>query len=367
MRQRYLKMHVWLAVPLGLFILVMCFSGAVLLYEKELTHILRLNHYTVSPEGEPLGMQTLLHDVSATLPEGAVIAEVAMQGFKDEPWIVTLAGEKHDVIAVNQYTGEVLGRVGRHPFFTAMSRLHHCWSLGNGGGAGWSFGKVIVGVLAVASVLLLISALVASYIRNFGHHNLPDKVDERCGLHKRLYSFVVSNGPFAAIYLLFLILTGLVLLFHPDSTRAHIDTKDDDARQVQSLSGIDAAADDRRLMPVNHEAWQRALDEVYAKLESKPRGVTISDGTVNVAYRSGSTRYATDIYHFDKATGEVQDVQLYDNQPFSYRFHALVEALHTGKWLKLLRTVTFLGVIYSIVVSLAGYCLLIRTLQRRRK
>ena len=69
MKKLFRKIHLWLSVPLGIFITLICFSGATLVYEQEITQCLRHSLYYVD-EVKPatLPVDTLMARVQATLP-----------------------------------------------------------------------------------------------------------------------------------------------------------------------------------------------------------------------------------------------------------------------------------------------------------
>lgn len=47
MKRIFRKIHLWLSVPFGLIITLVCFSGAMLVFEKELTRLFGDNTYKV--------------------------------------------------------------------------------------------------------------------------------------------------------------------------------------------------------------------------------------------------------------------------------------------------------------------------------
>lgn len=48
MRKLFGKIHRWLSIPLGIILSVICFSGATLVFEKEITQWLNPHIYKVS-------------------------------------------------------------------------------------------------------------------------------------------------------------------------------------------------------------------------------------------------------------------------------------------------------------------------------
>lgn len=69
MRKIFRKIHLWLSVPFGLIITLICFSGAMLVFESEVNELMRPELYFVKKVGTaPLPVDQLLEKVAATLP-----------------------------------------------------------------------------------------------------------------------------------------------------------------------------------------------------------------------------------------------------------------------------------------------------------
>ncbi|MBR4974665.1 MAG: PepSY domain-containing protein, partial [Bacteroidales bacterium] len=52
MKKFFIKLHLWLSIPVGLVISVICFSGAALVFEKEITRIIDKEIYFVEPQSD---------------------------------------------------------------------------------------------------------------------------------------------------------------------------------------------------------------------------------------------------------------------------------------------------------------------------
>ncbi len=72
MRKIFKELHIWLSLPLGLVMSVICFSGAMLVFEKEITEMVQKEYYFVDKvsddalsieEVEALVKPTLADDV----------------------------------------------------------------------------------------------------------------------------------------------------------------------------------------------------------------------------------------------------------------------------------------------------------------
>ena len=58
------KIHLWLSVPFGVIITLICFSGAMLVFEPEITRGLKGDiYYVTSAEGVPIDMKELMENM----------------------------------------------------------------------------------------------------------------------------------------------------------------------------------------------------------------------------------------------------------------------------------------------------------------
>ena len=121
MKNVFRKLHLWLSIPFGLVIVVTCFTGAMLVFEKEITALCCCDMATVEPIDEPLPIDVLAEKVTATMPSGTEISGVTVTEEKEEAWIVNISEPRRATLYVNQYTGEVLGEKERLPFFQTFT------------------------------------------------------------------------------------------------------------------------------------------------------------------------------------------------------------------------------------------------------
>ena len=154
--------HLWLSVPFGIFITLICFSGSMLVFEKELTAWCRPELFQVTQVKEaPLPLDSLMQTVAATLPDSVTITGVTITPDAKATYQVSLSQPRRASIYVDPYTGEVKGRSERLPFFDTMFHLHR-WLLGASQSAdgGMSLGKLVVGCSTLALVLILLTGIL---------------------------------------------------------------------------------------------------------------------------------------------------------------------------------------------------------------
>lgn len=173
MKKLFRQIHLWLSVPFGLIITVICFSGAALVFENEVMELCRPAHHT------------------------------------DKVEVAPLSGSRHASVP---HTGGRKGRRERAPFFKTMFRLHR-WLLDSKPDGGIFWGKMIVGTATLMFVLILVSGVVIWWPRTGKALKNSLKIVTGKGLPRFLYSLHVAGGMYALLFLLVMALTGLTWSF----------------------------------------------------------------------------------------------------------------------------------------------------------
>lgn len=208
------KLHTWLSIPLGVFITLICFSGAMLVFETEITERCRSEVFFVdNVEGAPLPVEQLLAKVSATLPDSVSVTGVNIPADPARTYQVTLSKPRRASVYVNPYTGEITGRYERLPFFDTMFHLHR-WLLGKSDAAGGvSWGKLLVGISTLALVFILLTGLFIWFPRARRSLKRSLSITVRQGWFRFWYDLHVAGGMYVILFLLALALTGLTWSF----------------------------------------------------------------------------------------------------------------------------------------------------------
>ena len=213
MRNFFRKFHLWVSVPFGIVITITCFTGALLVFEDEITVLCRGDMATVAPHGEPLKLNVIADRVDATLPADVDVKGIVVSGSPDEAYRVNLSKPKKEAVYVNQYTGEVIGKDERMPFFQTVFRLHR-WLMDSNPGEGKLFwGKMIVGASTLAFVVILLTGLVIWWPRNRKMLGNRLQIALRKGKNRFWYDLHVAGGFYAMLLLFAMALTGLAWSF----------------------------------------------------------------------------------------------------------------------------------------------------------
>ena len=402
MKKIFRKIHLWLSVPFGLIITLVCFSGAMLVFENEVNEWFRRDLYYVETVKEsPLPMDKLLEKVATTLPDSVSVTGVSISSDPGRAYQVSLSKPRRASLYVDQYTGEVKGKSERSGFFMFMFRMHR-WLLDsmNPGNEGIFWGKMIVGVSTLLFVFVLISGIVIWWPRTRKALKNSLKITVSKGWRRFWYDLHVAGGMYALIFLLAMALTGLTWSFpwyrtafykvfgvevQQRAAQGHEQKSDAQKRNTKLAAhrekkreGNEVRKGERSRRPENNHSdmysvtspfvyWQ----EIYDKLRRQNpeyKQISISSGTASVSFNRFGNQRASDRYSFNTDNGEFTETSLYQHQDKSGKIRGWIYSVHVGNWGGMFtRILTFIAALLGSALPLTGYYLWIKRLIKVRK
>lgn len=385
MKKIFLKFHLWLAVPFGIIVTLICFSGAMLVFEPEAVKVLRHDIlYVDNPQHTALPIDILVKNVEKTLPEDVKVTGVTMYSDPEFACKVNLSKPRRAAVYVDQYTGKVKGKYERPAFFDFMQRLHR-WLLDSrddSGGVFW--GRTIVGISTIVFVLVLLSGVIIWWPRTARMLRNSLKITTSKSRHLLWRSLHVAGGMYVLILLLVMALTGLTWSFTwyskgfyalfgvnevPKSGAvAYAEQQAKDAAKAKKNAGKadDNAGKDEKTVDVYAE-WQGVYDTLRAR-NVKFDNITVSDGTADVAFGGLGNQRAADKYTFNPADGRIISVSLYADGDTSSKIRGWILSVHMGSWGGMFtRILWFIAALFGSTLPITGYYLWIRRLRRRSR
>ena len=397
MKKIFRKIHLWLSVPFGLIITLVCFSGAMLVFENEANEWFRRDlYYVETVKGPPLPMDKLLEKVATTLPDSVSVTGVSISSDPGRAYQVSLSKPRRASLYVDQYTGEVKGKSERSGFFMFMFRMHR-WLLDsmNPGNEGIFWGKMIVGVSTLLLVFVLISGIVIWWPRTRKALKNSLKITATKGWRRFWYDLHVAGGMYALIFLLAMALTGLTWSFpwyrtafykvfgvevQQRAAQGHEQKSDAQKRNTKLAAhrekkreGNEVRKGERSGRPENNHSdmysvtspfvyWQ----EIYDKLRRQNpeyKQISISSGTASVSFNRFGNQRASDRYSFNTDNGEFTETSLYQHQDKSGKIRGWIYSVHVGNWGGMFtRILTFIAALLGAALPLTGYYLWIKRL-----
>ena len=375
MKKTFRKIHLWLAVPFGLIITIICFTGALLVFEDQVTQLTNRHlYYVESPGSQPLPVGTLVEKVESQLTKGATITGVTIYPQPDRSYQVNLSAPKGAAVYIDPYTGEVLGQSQRTPFFRTVFMLHR-WLLDSqpaDGGIFW--GKRITGISTLLFVIILLSGIVIWWPRSRKGLKQGVTIALRKGKARFWHDLHTAGGVYALVLVLVMGLTGLTWSFdwykNAFYTLFGVETTapaKGPAHKEKSPQGPQPGTTTEATAPVTPFAcWQQVYDQVAAENPDRLK-IEITDGTASVSNNRYGNIRGTDRYTFDPQSGQITGASLYKDTGNSGKIRGWIYSIHTGAWGgNLTRIIWFLAALLGATLPLTGYYLWIKRLYRKR-
>ena len=381
MRKIFRNIHLWLSVPFGILITLICFSGAALVFEKEVMELCHRELYFVKKvEAAPLPMEQLMTKVAATLPDSVSVTGVNISSDPERAYQVTLSKPRRASMYVDQYTGEITGKYERAPFFNFMFRMHR-WlldSMKQDGGIFW--GKMIVGTSTLMFVFVLISGVVVWWPRTRKALKNSLKIVANKGWRRFWYDLHVAGGMYALVFLLAMALTGLTWSFQwyrtgfyktfgveVQPSMGHGNAAVNATAKGGKRDGKPEGREGRgahRYSPYTN--WQQVYEQL-AEANPDYKQISVSDGSASVAVPRFGNQRGTDRYKFNPRNGEITETTLYKDLDNSGKIRGWIYSVHVGSWGGMLtRILTFVAALIGANLPLTGYYLWIRKKIKRR-
>ena len=375
MRKAFRKIHLWLSVPLGLIIAIICFTGALLVFEEQVTQLANRHlYYVENPGSQPLPVGTLVEKVESLPTKGASITGVTIYPQPDRSYQVNLSAPKGAAVYIDPYTGEVLGQSQRTPFFRTVFMLHR-WLLDSqpaDGGIFW--GKRITGISTLLFVIILLSGIVIWWPRSRKGLKNGIQIALRKGKTCFWHDLHAAGGIYVLLLVLVMALTGLTWSFdwykNAFYTLFGVETTapaKGPAHKEKSPQGPQPGTTAEAAAPATPFAcWQQVYDQLAAENPDRLK-IEITDGTASVSNNRYGNIRGTDRYTFDPQSGQITGASLYKDTGNSGKIRGWIYSVHTGAWGgNLTRIIWFLAALLGATLPLTGYYLWIKRLYRKR-
>lgn len=386
MRKIFAKIHLWLSIPLGIFISIICLTGAILVFEQEITQALNPKLYRVetTSENTPLSPSELAEAINRQVPDTLQLTSLQFAQDPEKPVWAGFKNAGKKTLSVNPYTGEVNGWSKNYPFFQEVRKLHR-WLLDAPARKGEkSVGKVIVGITTLLMVVILISGLVIWIPRTTKALKNRLKISCTKGWRRFWYDSHVATGFYTLIFLLVMALTGLTWSFGWYRTAAYslfgaapqaMETSHGHAGKPQeadssqhrnrqdgdSKTGRQARPDESDKASSNQIRLYQTWDRVLAGLQRTYPAYTsikLEQGSAQIVTSPEGSLRKSDTARFQAGNGNITGITTSDQAPVSQKMKGYFYSFHTGSWGGIwTKILYFLAAILGGILPLSGYYL----------
>ena len=365
-RKLFKKLHLWLSLPFGLIIMTTCLTGALLVFEKEITALVQHESVAYVPNQEPLPLSVLLERVAEKTPDSVEITSITIPTSPHRAYNVGLSKPRRAGVLIDPYTGKIIGPSGRLPFFTTVRELHR-WLLDSmkPDSEGIFWGRIIVGTSTLLFVCILLTGLFLWWPKKLKGIGKRLKISLRQGRQRLFTDLHTVGGVYVFVLLLAMAMTGLTWSFEwyrtgfykvfgaemAEAGKGDKGSKKDKGKDAPREEGAEQAK-----LPASYIYWEEVVSYVIEVSEADYTEITVKDGEVEVPLAGLGNIRAADSFRFDKKTGQMTEYKAYSEAKRDKKLRGWIYSIHTGAWGGLFTRICYvLAALFGASLPLTGY------------
>jgi uncharacterized iron-regulated membrane protein len=152
-RRALFQVHLWLGVITGLYIFVVCLTGAALVFRIDMQRALHPDLFTPSADGPLVDPMTVMDSVKAAYPGDRVSGVDAPTTARPTYLAYSSGGDRFRTLLLDPVTGKMLGELADTTFVRTVQDLHFDLLAGR-------TGRVVNGIGALVLVAMCLTGIV---------------------------------------------------------------------------------------------------------------------------------------------------------------------------------------------------------------
>lgn len=379
MKKVFHKLHLWISIPFGIIISVLCLTGSLLVFESEIKEICSPYLYKANMAREtPLPIEELMPIVRQQLPDSVVISNVQIPANPKNNYRMGVAGQGRTFLLVDPYTGKVKGSVNPYAkdgVFSVVRRTHR-WLMFPHKKGEFSWGKIITGTATLMFVFILISGIIIWVPKTIKMVKTRLKIHTGLSRFRFWYDTHIAGGMYVILLLLVMSLTALNFSFDwyrkgfyavfgvRTEQSTHTNPKPAKNKQSGNRAEIQRSGEREK---TNYAVWSAVITNLK-EVNLNYKSISIQDGSASVSINSSGNIRASDNYSFHPDTGEITDIKYYKDQPKSAKMRGWVYSVHVGTWGGwTTRILYFIACLIGTALPWTGYYIYLKKWRVKRK
>jgi uncharacterized iron-regulated membrane protein len=322
--------HLTCGVIAGIFIFLMCVTGALLSFQANILKYVESDMRNVAPpeNAQKLSAREIIGKTLEAKPN-AKPSGITLQNDTNSAAVVALGREGQ--VFVNPYTGEITGEgaKGWRSSFRAIEDFHRWLSLS---GDARPIGKAVNDACNLAFLFLAISGVYIWFPRRFAWQNFKSVLWFRRGLKGKARDFNWHNtiGFWTSLVLIILTITAVVMSYQWANNLLYSITGNEPPQQQQQAPN--PQGEQPFALPENiNEVWTKA--ENYTTWKSIALRLPIAKDAAVFTIDEGKywNMFGRSTLTIDTKTAEVAKWESYGEQNVGRQLRSWVRFTHTGE------------------------------------
>ena len=359
-------MHLISGLSAGIFIFIMCISGALLSFESNILEIAegKMRNVDAAPDAKRLQIYEIIEKANVSKP-GATVSNITLENEPKAAAVVSFGRDGQ--LFVNPYTGEITGEgaTGWRAFFRFVEDAHRWLAFP---GSGREIGKALNDAANFLFLFLAISGVYIWFPKKLAWRNFKPVLWFRRGLRGKSRNFNWHNviGFWTSLVLIILTLTAVVMSYQWANALVYTITGNEVPKQQTRAQTAEKS--NVTTLPENLETlWQRAEAHTAWKTIGLRLPVN-SEATFNIDEGIYWNKFGRSSLSIDTATGDVAKWEPYGDQNSGRRLRTWVRFTHTGETGGFIgQFIGFIACIGGAFLVWTGFSLALRRMQNWRR
>ena len=396
MKVFFRTIHLYLSLAAGIIIFCSCFTGTMLVFEKEIQHTLNPHRYFVKPDGARMALANLVPGALKQVPKAKLSSVMVYNNPERAIEIAVVVPEKknkksdvvpvpeankgkkaagHDAkkpkadersnltLFVNPYTGQVVGQYNRRQTFMYKVEMFHRYLLG----AKNSVGDWVISLSTLFFLFILITGVILWWPKTKKIMKQRLKI-KRDGSAKRLiHDLHIVTGFYTSLFLIVVVLTGLIMTFKWANAT------------LFALTGSKVVGKELPKQPLSVQKPDATTLSVDAALTGMGKTIATADYySVRLPRDSSGTYVVTvwpnelvetvsDIYYIDQYSGRLAGSLMFASKSLGQRVRAFAKPVHTGAVYGLpTQIISFVVCLLSLIFPVTGVMMWLNRTKKKK-
>jgi uncharacterized iron-regulated membrane protein len=330
MKSFFRTIHLYLSLVSGIFIMMACFTGSILVFEQEIQHALYHDRYFVAQQSAvQLPVETVLDGFKKSYPE-AKLSGVKIYADPSRNLEIALTmpekGEKSSPKKLSAFADPYTGKIIEiysfsDSFFSTVEDMHRRL-------LGTDTGKLIMGTSTLLFLFIMISGVVLWWPKTKAMLKQHSSIKWKAGWKRLAYDFHHALGIYTVIFLFIFAFTALAWSFQWFNDGIYTLTNSSKEPIKPPTSALLDSTERVGIDNVLADAYTRFPNAVFYNLGFPKDSTAVF--AVNVLRRNAIHETATDNHYYDQYSGQYLKSVSFADRPIGQQIRASFKPVHTS-------------------------------------
>ncbi len=328
MKTLFRTIHLYLSLVSGIFIMMACFTGSILVFEEELQHSINHDRYYVQQQAElQLPVGTVLDGFRSTYGDPKISG---VKVYTDPSRNIEIAftkpekGEKSSpkrlTAFADPYTGKIIEIYSySDSFFSTVEDLHRRL-------LGTDIGKLIMGTSTLLFLFIMITGVILWWPKTKAMLKQRSSIKWKASWKRLSHDLHHALGIYTVIFLFIFAFTALAWSFQWFNDGIYKVTNSSKEPIKPPTSSIVDSLEKAGIDDVLADAYTRVPNAVFYNI-SLPKDSSAVFG-VNVLSRTAIHETATDNHYYDQYSGAYLKTVAFGDRPIGQQTRASFKPIH---------------------------------------